>query len=200
MVRDAIGTTLTNVVLVVIWIGIALLVVAITAATIHVTAVAARHRRGTVRGLAALTAVWGLSAGLSLQLTPGSPVASTSATGLAVSQVRASQAALSDPRRFEQATRSPDPEAAIPASDLLTGLRGKDVLIVFVESYGQVAVRGTSFSPGVDAVLRQQHRHADPRRLVHAERLAHLPDLRRDQLARPLHPAVRAVGQQQPAV
>ena len=156
VVRDAIGTTLTNVVLVVIWIGIALLVVAITAATIHVTAVAARHRRGTVRGLAAVTAIWGLSAALSLQLTPGSPVASTSATGLAVSQVRAYQAALSDPRRFTAATRSPDPEAAIPASDLLTGLRGKDVIIVFVESYGQVAVRGSSFSPGVDAVLRQQ--------------------------------------------
>ncbi len=108
--------------------------------------------------------------------------------------MRATQAALSDPRRFGQATRSPDPEAAVPASDLLTGLRGKDVIIVFVESYGQVAVQGTSFSPGVDAVLRQQHGMLTQRRLVHAERLAHLPDLRRDQLARPLHPAVRAVG------
>ena len=156
VVRDAIGTTLTNVVLVAIWIGIVLLVGAITAATIHVTAVAARHRRGAVRGLAALTALWGLSAGLSLQLAAGSPVASTSATGLAVSQVRAYQAALSDPGRFGQATRSPDAEAAVPASGLLTGLRGKDVLIAFVESYGQVAVRGTSYSPGVDAVLRQQ--------------------------------------------
>jgi phosphatidylglycerophosphate synthase len=156
VVRDAIGTTLTNVVLVAIWIGIVLLVGAITAATIHVTAVAARHRRGAVRGLAALTAIWGLSAGLSLQLAAGSPVASTSATGLAVSQVHAYQAALSDPRRFGQATRSPDPEAAVPASGLLTGLRGKDVIIAFVESYGQVAVRGTSYSPGVDAVLRQQ--------------------------------------------
>jgi phosphatidylglycerophosphate synthase len=156
VVRAAVGTTYTNVVLAAIWIGIALLIGVITAATIHVTAVAARHRRGTVRGLAALTAIWGLSAGLSLQLTPGSPVASTSATALAVSQVQAYQAALSDPRRFTQATRSPDPEATIPASDLLTGLRGKDVIFVFVESYGQVAVRGTSFSPGVDAVLRQQ--------------------------------------------
>ena len=156
VVRAAIGTTDTNVVLVAIWIGIALLVGVIIAATIHVTAVAARHRRGTVRGLAALTAIWGLSAGLSLQLIPGSLVASTSATGLAVSQVQAYRAALSDPRRFTQATRSPDPEATIPASDLLTGLRGKDVIIVFVESYGQVAVRGSSFSPGVDAVLRQQ--------------------------------------------
>ena len=157
VVRDAIGTALTNVVLVVIWIGIALLVVAVTAATVHVTAVAARHRRGAVRGLAAVTAIWALSASLSLQLTPGSPVASTSATGLAVSQLRAYQSALSDPRRFTQATRSPDPEATVPASDLLTGLRGKDVIIAFVESYGQVAVRGSSFAPGVDAVLRRQN-------------------------------------------
>jgi phosphatidylglycerophosphate synthase len=157
VVRDAIGTTLTNVVLVAIWIGIVLLVGAITAATIHITAVAARHRRGTVRGLAALTALWGLSAGLSLQFSPGFPVASTSATALAVSQVQAYQAGLSDPRVFTAATRSADPEASIPASDLLTGLRGKDVLIVFVESYGQVAVQGSSFSPGIDAVLRQQN-------------------------------------------
>jgi phosphatidylglycerophosphate synthase len=156
VVRDAIGATRTDIVLVALWLGLILLIGAITASTIHITAVAARHRRGTVRGLAALTAIWGLSAGLSLQLIPGSPVASASATGLAVEQVRVTQAALSDPRRFEQATRSPDPEAAVPASDLLTGLRGKDVIIAFVESYGQVAVRGTSFSPGVDAVLRQQ--------------------------------------------
>jgi phosphatidylglycerophosphate synthase len=155
VVRAAIGATRTDLVLATLWLGLILLVGAIIASTIHITAVAARHRRGTVRGLAGLTAVWGLSAGLSLQLVSGSPVASVSATGLAVSQVRAAQAALSDPRIFEQATRSPDPEAAVPASDLLTGLRGKDVIIAFVESYGQVAVRGTSFSPGVDAVLRQ---------------------------------------------
>jgi phosphatidylglycerophosphate synthase len=156
VIRDAIGSTLTNIVLVAAVIGLILILSVITAATIHITAVAARHRRGVVRGLAALAAIWGLSAGLSLQLIPGSPVASASATGLAVAQVRATQAALSDPRRFEQALHSPDPEATVPASDLLTGLRGKDVIIAFVESYGQVAVRGTSFSPGVDAVLRQQ--------------------------------------------
>ncbi len=155
VVRDAIGKTLTDIVLVAAWIGLILLVVAIAASTIHITAVAARHRRGSVRGLAALTAIWGLCAGLSLQLTPGSPVASASAAGLAVSQVRAAQAALSDPRRFERAIHSPDPQARIPASHLLTGLRGKDVIIAVVESYGQVAVRGTSFSPGVDAVLRR---------------------------------------------
>ncbi|MFI2708436.1 CDP-alcohol phosphatidyltransferase family protein, partial [Nocardioides sp. CER28] len=36
---------------------------------------------------------------------------------------------------------------------LLDRLRGKDVLLVFVESYGRVAVQGTSYSPGVDTVL-----------------------------------------------
>ena len=156
VVSDSIGTVVTDILLVAVGIGLILLVGIITASTIHITAVAARHRHATVRGLAALTAVWVLCAGLSLQLIPGSPVASASATGLAVAQVRATQAALSDPRRFEQAIHSPDPAATIPASNLLTGLRGKDVIIVFVESYGQVAVRGTSFSPGIDALLRQR--------------------------------------------
>jgi phosphatidylglycerophosphate synthase len=156
VVSDSIGTAVTDILLVAVGIGLILLVGIITASTIHITAVAARHRHATVRGLAALTAIWVLCAGLSLQLIPGSPVASASATGLAAAQVRATQAALSDPRRFEQAIHSPDPAATIPASNLLTGLRGKDVIIVFVESYGQVAVRGTSFSPGIDALLRQR--------------------------------------------
>jgi phosphatidylglycerophosphate synthase len=155
VVQDAIGTTLADIVLGALALGLLLLIVTITASTIRITTVAARHRRGAVRGLAGLAAIWGLCAGLSLQLIPGSPVASASATGLAVAQLRATQAALSDPRRFAQATRSPDPQAAVPASDVLTGLRGKDIIIAFVESYGQVAVRGTSFSPGVDAVVRQ---------------------------------------------
>jgi phosphatidylglycerophosphate synthase len=155
VVRDTIGSRGTDVALAALGLGLLLLVCAITAATIHITTVAARHRRAAVRGLAALTAVWAVCAGLSLQLIPGSPVASTSAVGLAVAQVRATQAAFRDQRLFEQAIRSPDPEARIPASDLLTGLRGKDVIIAFVESYGEVSVRGTTFSPGIDAVLRR---------------------------------------------
>ncbi|HSR86356.1 MAG TPA: CDP-alcohol phosphatidyltransferase family protein [Streptosporangiaceae bacterium] len=153
--RNSIGPTLTNILLVVIVLGLVLLVGAITTATIHIATVAARHRRAAGRGLIAFAAVWGLCAGLSLQLMPGFPVASTSATALAVAQVRATQAALSDQRHFAQFIGSADPEASIPASDLLTGLRGKDVIIAFVESYGQVAIQGTSFSPGIDAVLRR---------------------------------------------
>jgi phosphatidylglycerophosphate synthase len=155
VVRDTIGPTRTNIALAALWLGLILLVGAITAATIHITTVAARHRRDAVHGLAALTAVWALFAGLSLQLVPGFPVASTSAAGLVVAQVRDTQAALRDQRRFEKALHNSDPEASVPASDLLTGLRGKDVIIDFIEAYGQVAVQGSSFSGGVDAILRR---------------------------------------------
>jgi phosphatidylglycerophosphate synthase len=157
VIRIAIGPVLADIVLAAIALGLVLLVCALTAATIHITIVAARHRRAAVRGLAALTAVWAVCAGLSLQLIQGSPVASTSAVGLAVGQVRAIQAAVRDQRVFEQAIRSSDPKASIPASDLLTGLRGKDVIIAFVEGYGEVSVRGTTFSSGIDAALRRDN-------------------------------------------
>jgi phosphatidylglycerophosphate synthase len=155
VVRDTIGATLTNIALVAVWLGLVLVIGAITASAVHITTVAARHRRATVRALAALTAVWALCAGLSLQFVRGFQVASASAAGLVVDQVRDTQTALRDQHIFEQALRGSDPEASVPASDLLTGLRGKDVIIAFVESYGQVAIQGTSFSPGVDAALRR---------------------------------------------
>src|SRR5215467_9013090 len=132
VVRDAIGSARTNLALVGLWLGLILVVGAITAATIHITTVAARHRRAAARGLAALAAVGALCSGLSLQLVPGSPVASTSATGVAVAQVRDTLAELRAQHRFERAIHRPDPEASLPVSDLLTGLRGKDVIIVFV--------------------------------------------------------------------
>src|SRR5262249_6298174 len=53
VVRDTIGATLTDIALAALWLGLILLVGAITAATIHITTVAARHRRATLRGLAA---------------------------------------------------------------------------------------------------------------------------------------------------
>src|SRR6185437_12865318 len=115
------------------------LVALVTVSTIHVTTVAARHRRGTARGLAVLAVAWVLCAAVSVQFIPGFPVASTSAAGLADEQIRAGHAAIDDPRLFGRAIYSHDPQAAIPAADLLTGLRGKDVIIAVVESYGQVA-------------------------------------------------------------
>jgi len=155
VVRDSIGVRATDIFLVVLALAAALTLTLITAATIRVCTVTARYQRRAVDGIAALGVVSAVSAALALQLVPGDPFASTTTAGVALSHVRDAAAAIQDQHRFEHAIHSADSEAQVPASDLLTGLRGKDVLVVFVESYGQVAVQGSSFSPGVDAVLRQ---------------------------------------------
>lgn len=40
-----------------------------------------------------------------------------------------------------------------PRAGLLAGLRGKDVIVAFVESYGRIAVQDSTKAPGVDATL-----------------------------------------------
>ena len=62
------------------------------------------------------------------------------------------QSDLRDRARFNAELRH-DRYRTTSGNQLLTGLRGKDVLLVFVESYGKLAVEGSSFSPGVDAVV-----------------------------------------------
>lgn len=47
-----------------------------------------------------------------------------------------------------------DPYRDTPDSELLTSLRGKDVVFAFVESYGRAAVEGSDLSAGVRRVLR----------------------------------------------
>ena len=51
------------------------------------------------------------------------------------------------------AATPPGPAAADPNRELLSALRGKDVIIAFVESYGRIAVQDSSFAPGVNATL-----------------------------------------------
>ena len=68
--------------------------------------------------------------------------------------------------------RSRTTHCGAPADSLLTSLRGKDVLLAFVESYGRSAVQGTSFSPGIDAVL--QDGTQPPRRCRFSSRSAFL--------------------------
>ncbi|HKC26641.1 MAG TPA: CDP-alcohol phosphatidyltransferase family protein [Jatrophihabitans sp.] len=155
VVRDSIGARATNIFLAVLALAGILTVALITAATVRVCTVTARYERKSAGGIATLGLVWAVSAALSLQLVPGAPFASTTTASVTVSHVRDATAAIRDQQHFEHAVHLPDPAARVPASDLLTGLRGKDVLVVFVESYGQVAVQGSGFSPGVDAILRQ---------------------------------------------
>jgi phosphatidylglycerophosphate synthase len=132
-------------------IGLAALVIPALAVG-RLTRVAARHRERSLRTLAVLTAVWALCWVFGARIS-GDGIASTSAAQLAVDEVRAVRVDLRDQARFMALIARTDPYRNTPPNRLLKGLRDKDVLLVFVESYGQMAVQRTSFSPAIDAVV-----------------------------------------------
>jgi phosphatidylglycerophosphate synthase len=107
--------------------------------------------RGWARAVVALALVW-VVAGIGGAHVSGVPVAAAPAASLVRSQVDEVRAELRDRAVFEQKLAH-DPYAATPGHDLLRDLRGKDVLLVFVESYGRVAVDGSWFAPMVDRTL-----------------------------------------------
>jgi phosphatidylglycerophosphate synthase len=146
--RDAIGRSSADLVVAVAVVLIVALLALPVLALRRVTRVAAGHREWALRAAAALAVVW-----VALRVV-GAPVASSSAAALAIHEVRAVQSDL-DARATLARELAHDRFGATPGSRLLTGLRGKDVLLVFVESYGRVAVQDSSFSPAVDAVLHR---------------------------------------------
>jgi hypothetical protein len=106
---------------------------------------------------------WVLALATGAQAAQGAPVASTNAFALTVDEVRTVTSDMADSKAFSHEIHS-DPYGERALADkhtLLAGLAGKDVLLVFVESYGRVAVQGTSFSPGVDRVLDEGTRQLD---------------------------------------
>jgi phosphatidylglycerophosphate synthase len=150
--HESVGGRDATLVLLVVAVLVVSLFIVMTLAVRRVAEVAARHRQRSLKTIAGLGAVWLLCWALGTQLVSHTPVASTSAAALVVDQVRAARADAHDHATFAKQIAN-DRYAATPANQLLTGLRGKDVLLAFVESYGKVAVQGSSFSPQVDAVL-----------------------------------------------
>jgi hypothetical protein len=96
--------------------------------------------------------VWALCWAVGAQLISHTPIASTLSARLVVDEVNALRADIHDRGVFAAEIKH-DTFRVPPTNQLLTSLRGKDVLLVFVEAYGQQAVEGRSFSPEVDAVL-----------------------------------------------
>jgi hypothetical protein len=116
------------------------------AALLRVTRVAAGHRGRALQAAAALGVVWVVLHVL------GAPAASTSAAALAVREVQVVRSGLRAQEILARAVAH-DRFRATPGDRLLTRLRGKDVLLVFVESYGRVAVQGSSVAPRINGVL-----------------------------------------------
>jgi phosphatidylglycerophosphate synthase len=146
--RDSIGRSTADLVVDFVVVFVVALVALSVWGLLRVTRAAADHRRRALQVAAAFGVAW-----VALRIVDA-PVATTSASALAVREVRAVHSGLNAPQTLAREIRT-DRFAATPGDQLLTGLRGKNVLLLFVESYGQVAVQGSSFSPGVNRVLAQ---------------------------------------------
>jgi hypothetical protein len=144
--RDAIGHSSGDIAVAVIAVLLLGFISLPALALLRLTRVAAGHRDWALRGAVVLGVAW-----VVLRIA-GAPVASTSASALAVYEVHAVQSGLRAQAILAREIPR-DRFRATPGDRLLTGLRGKDVLLLFVESYGRSAVQGSSFSPGVDRVL-----------------------------------------------
>ena len=118
----------------------------------RLTGLVATHRSSSFRALMALVVIWMACAVSGLQTEQGEPIASTDAGSLAIGQVRAITAGVNDEARFEAAA-AVDHFRDTSDGELLTGLRGKDVFVVFIESYGRISIEGSPSSPQVQAVL-----------------------------------------------
>jgi hypothetical protein len=137
-------------------VGAAVLAVAVvlltTLAVVRLTRIVAGHRTVTGRTIAVLAVIWIVCAFTGLQLTPGQPIAARTAAGLTYDNLRQVSTDLRDQKAFVR-EEAVDAFRDTPPDQLLTGLRGKNVLLVFVESYGRVAIQDSSFSPRVGTVL-----------------------------------------------
>jgi hypothetical protein len=121
-------------------------------ALLRVTRLVAQHRASSIRVVAALAVISTLSAVTGVRVTPGMRVASTSTADLAIAHAGQLRHDIRDQQAFGSAVAD-DRFRDTPGRDLLTGLRGKDVLLVFVESYGRVAVEGSAESAPVASAL-----------------------------------------------
>jgi hypothetical protein len=152
--RAALGRTEANL-LIAGGVTVAVLAVALTtASSLRLLSVAAENRRSSLRIVAALGAIWLLCAVSGARLLSAhTPIAAASSVDFVAHEVSTVQADIHDSAVFAKQIGH-DPFRSLPGSRLLTALRGKDVLVVFVESYGQVSVQGSSFAPAVDSLLR----------------------------------------------
>ncbi|MGW0506154.1 sulfatase-like hydrolase/transferase [Micromonospora sp. NPDC003241] len=129
--------------------GVGLLLLGIPVLTalssVRLAGVLARHRTRSTRAVVSLVVVWVVLAAFGARIVPGVYVADSNATTLVQEHAVEVYARLHDRAAFTEEINV-DPFRDLPGDQLLTGLRGKDVLITFVESYGRDAVADPDFA------------------------------------------------------
>ena len=120
-------------------------------AVVRLTRVMIGHRLAATRTALILGTAWMICVTLGVTIA-GVPVATKNTSAIIHNRVHYVRATLKDQEAFaKESTR--DAFRNTPADQLLTRLRGKDVIVAFVESYGRSAVEDPQLSPPVRAVL-----------------------------------------------
>ena len=153
VVQDSIGVPASYAVLVVVAVVAVATTVVLAWAALRVDAEIRRHGRRASTAASTVTAVWIVASLAGSQLVAGQPAAASASIDAIASASSVASTTLNAQADLPHQIQT-DPYSKVPSSDLLTALKGKDVVIAFIESYGQVAVQGSSFSGGVDQVLR----------------------------------------------
>lgn len=127
-------------------------VVLMVLAALRLSRVAAGRRTGATRVVAVLGVIWIVCSLFGVEIAPGQPVAAQSAAALAYGDLRQVGADLREQRPFGEVAAE-DAFRGTPGAQLLTGLRGKNVVLTFVESYGRIALDDPGFAPKIGATL-----------------------------------------------
>lgn len=138
-------------------VGVIVLVIAVLAlsvlAVMRLANVLARHRTGAVRATLVLGVAWVVCFSMGAQ-NGGVTIATKGYVQYLSNRVQYVRDGLGDADVYKK-QMAVDAFAKTPSDQLLTGLRGKDVMFTFIESYGRVAIDDPAMGPEVDATLKE---------------------------------------------
>lgn len=142
------GEVLAIIGVIVLLVGV---LIASALAMVRLADVMARHRPMAVRTTLVLGVVWIMCFTLSVQVG-GVTLATKGYSQFLSNRVQYVRDGLGDADVFKKQL-AVDAFAKTPPDQLLTGLRGKDVLFTFIESYGRVALDDPTMAPEMDKTL-----------------------------------------------
>jgi hypothetical protein len=128
------------------------IVVVLTWATLRVARTAVRYRRPSAVLVGVVTVAWVACAVLDVQYVPKRPVADYATAAIAYDRGAQGVTDVRDRKEFARES-AVDAFRDTPGDKMLTGLRGKDVLLTFVESYGRSSIEDPAMATDVDAML-----------------------------------------------
>ncbi|WP_433384505.1 sulfatase [Actinoplanes sp. CA-142083] len=112
------------------------------------------HQRRSLYAAGGIAVAWAVTFAFGMSITGAVPIAARSTATYAWDRAHQARAGLQDEAEFEKEVKQ-DAYANVPSNQMLTALKGKDVIFTFVESYGRSAIEHPSLAPIVDPALDQ---------------------------------------------